>query len=463
MSPVQFNSSENNTASCGTITGISIIKCIPMILIGVASFSGNALVLSAIYRFKNLQTFSNAYVGSLALTDVLASLLMPFSYTTVLLNGRWVFGSTMCQIQGFFVITLSNASMLTLLCFSIYRCYLVTTVRKRLPQLTLGRVVKCSVGLIWLLSILYATPPLYGVGQIKYLASYYSCTLDFSSSKYYTQFLFVFVFSAPLVVMSVTYLRIIKFIKTHNQTILGTTTQERPRSRSVISGPSSSPPCGDGSRCSVMELKWKLNQPNDGSEEEQRHEELEQVNGNQESENVTHGSKVASEKQQISLFILKSEYVSDSVDLHSPQNPAFQEHTHEEEESCENLSDSKSQNFQKNFNNCRQLKCPVRAQRQKVLNQYRKRASHQARLARILLVTVVIFIICWAPFAFDSFLTGLGHTQKRPKDLQLTAIWLAYTNALCNPIIYALLNSRFRAAFRTIVKGLVGVICFCHW
>ena len=91
-----------------------------------------------------------------------------------------------------------------------------------------------------------------------------------------------------------------------------------------------------------------------------------------------------------------------------------------------------------------------RVNKKDFLRQYRKRVSHQSRLARILLATVVTFLVCWAPFAFDAFLLGVGYRKERPKDFQLIAHWMAFSNALCNPLIYSLLNKRFREAFKAI-------------
>ncbi len=105
--------------------------------------------------------------------------------------------------------------------------------------------------------------------------------------------------------------------------------------------------------------------------------------------------------------------------------------------------------------------------KQDFLRQYRKRVSHQARLARVLLVTVITFVVCWAPFAVDVFLLGVGYTKERPKNFQLTAHWMAFSNALCNPVIYSLLNKRFREAFKTILQDFWRTVvntpcCTCN-
>jgi hypothetical protein len=255
----------NDSSDYGVVTLKSVAHTIPLILISIASFLGNSLVLLAIYRSKNLRTFSNMYIGSLAITDVTASFAMIFSYVTVLTNGRWLFGHPMCIINGFLLTFLASASMLTLLVYSMYRCYLVTTVQKRLSAVFLGKMVKASIISIYVLAFIYACPPLFGGGEIKFIPSYYSCVLDFSSSEHYAEFLFVSLFTIPLVVMTIAYIRIVKFIMMHNKTIRKSSAAAR--RHSVTLSPSSEASVDEGNRYTVMELRRKLDIMNSGAQQ----------------------------------------------------------------------------------------------------------------------------------------------------------------------------------------------------
>ena len=263
------NNRTNFGSDCGTVTAISVLRTIPMILVSVASFIGNSLVLLAIYRVKNLRTFSNMFIGSLAVTDIAASLVMPFSFITVLTNGRWLFGHAWCIINGFLLTFIASVSMLTLLAFSMYRCYLITTIQKRLSAVFLGRMVKASVVGIWLFGFVFASPPLFGGGEIKFSATHYSCLLDFTSSEHYAEFLFVVVFSAPLVVMTIAYIRIAKFIMMHNKTIKKNSGNTR-RTSGVFSPSQSEASVDEGNRYTVMELKRKVDLMSEGNEAQQQ-------------------------------------------------------------------------------------------------------------------------------------------------------------------------------------------------
>ena len=99
--------------------------------------------------------------------------------------------------------------------------------------------------------------------------------------------------------------------------------------------------------------------------------------------------------------------------------------------------------------------------KQDFLRQYRKRIMNQTRLARVLLVTVVAFIVCWTPFCIDSLLLSVRYTKKRPKNFQLVAHWLAFSNALCNPIIYAVMNARIKKALKTILQDFWRTLTDC--
>ena len=252
----------NKSLDHSMVTLESVAHTIPLILISLTSFTGNTFVLLAIYRCKNLRTFSNMYVGSLAVTDVTASIVMPFSYVTVLTNGRWVFGHSMCIFNGFILMFLGSATLLTLLVYSMYRCYLVTTVRKRLSATFLGRMVKMSIITIYVLAIVHACPPLFGAGEIKYIPSYYTCFVDFSSSEHYAKFLFASLFAIPLIVMTIAYARIAKFIMMHNKTIRKSSLIARRQSVTL-----SEAFVNEGNSYTVMELKRKLDIINNSTQQ----------------------------------------------------------------------------------------------------------------------------------------------------------------------------------------------------
>ena len=454
----------NDSTDYGMVTWESVAHTIPLILISLASFIGNALVLLAIYHCKNLRTFSNMYIGSLAITDVAASFVMLFSYVTVLTKGRWVFGHSMCIVNGFLLTFLASASMLTLLVYSMYRCYLVTTVQKRLSAVFLGKMVKTSIITIYVLAIIYACPPLFGGGEIKYIPSYYSCVLDFSSSKHYAEFLFVSLFTVPLIVMIIAYARIVKFIMMHNKTIRKSSAAAR--RQSVTLSPSSEFSVDEGNRYTVMELKRKLDIMNNSTQQRLQGEKTDVL-----SQAKNAQTDEPSSSEEIPLRNFKPSDINRSIQENLNQTlennaACSQDDNISDGEPSEELTSDRTPKTQERFKKISVSsvvqKWKNRVNKQDFLKQYRKRVSHQARLARLLLVTVITFIVCWAPFAFDAFLLGVGYTKERPKNFQLVAHWMAFSNAFCNPLIYSLLNKRFREAFKTISKQFWHKMHVCN-
>ncbi|KAK3742980.1 hypothetical protein QZH41_004676 [Actinostola sp. cb2023] len=102
------------------VTATSVAKAIPMILLTLAAFLENSLVLIAVAKSRSLRQLpGNVFIVNLALTDVMgATLCMPFGFVTVLLRGRFLFGDSLCQFQAFLIVTLSNVTFLTLLGYS---------------------------------------------------------------------------------------------------------------------------------------------------------------------------------------------------------------------------------------------------------------------------------------------------------------------------------------------------------
>jgi hypothetical protein len=176
-----------------------------------------------------------------------------------------------------------------------------------------------------------------------------------------------------------------------------------------------------------------------------------------------------STSEEIPLQSLKPSTINVSFKLKSKENIAScsqedpSDSISEEEPTSKSTSDNKGtqERLKKISVSSVMQKWKNRVNKKDFLKQYRKRVSHQAHLARILLATVVTFLLCWSPFAFDAFLLGVGYTKERPKGFQLVSQWMAFSNALCNPIIYSLMNRHFKEAFKTILKEFWRTVYTC--
>uniref|UniRef100_A0A8C9XAD3 Trace amine associated receptor 1 n=1 Tax=Sander lucioperca TaxID=283035 RepID=A0A8C9XAD3_SANLU len=81
--------------------------------------------------------------------------------------------------------------------------------------------------------------------------------------------------------------------------------------------------------------------------------------------------------------------------------------------------------------------------------------SKMERKATKTLVTILgVFLMCWTPF-FLCFTFRLLNNVSVPLPLFETLNWLALSNSMLNPFIYAFFYSWFRSAFRMIISGKI--------
>lgn len=80
-------------------------------------------------------------------------------------------------------------------------------------------------------------------------------------------------------------------------------------------------------------------------------------------------------------------------------------------------------------------------------NRQQRRRQEDLKLASTFLVVIFIFIICWLPYCITMFWSVFGET-KVPKTADMTTILLGCANSACNPIIYGVMNKKFRNGYR---------------
>lgn len=91
--------------------------------------------------------------------------------------------------------------------------------------------------------------------------------------------------------------------------------------------------------------------------------------------------------------------------------------------------------------------------------QRRKRGSpllrrrEEIRLAFSLVVVVVIFVICWLPYCI-SMLLSVFYKGHVPREFHMFTLVIGYANSGCNPIVYGVMNKRFKVGFKRL---------FCFW
>ncbi|XP_022090479.1 alpha-2C adrenergic receptor-like [Acanthaster planci] len=95
----------------------------------------------------------------------------------------------------------------------------------------------------------------------------------------------------------------------------------------------------------------------------------------------------------------------------------------------------------------------MRRKRAKTASEMRRK-QEELRLTKSFLVVILAFIVCWFPFCITMFWSVFSpYPVFRPVDM--ASLLLGFFNSCCNPVIYGLMNNRFRAGFK-------HILC-CHW
>uniref|UniRef100_A0A8C6TR50 5-hydroxytryptamine receptor 1B n=1 Tax=Neogobius melanostomus TaxID=47308 RepID=A0A8C6TR50_9GOBI len=129
-------------------------------LITLATTLSNAFVIVTIYKSRKLQTPGNFLIASLALTDLLVSLLvMPISALYTVLQ-TWTLGQVMCDMWLSSDITCCTASILHLCVIALDRYWAITDAveytKKRTPRRAAGMIATA-----WVIAISISLPPFF--------------------------------------------------------------------------------------------------------------------------------------------------------------------------------------------------------------------------------------------------------------------------------------------------------------
>ncbi|XP_051942278.1 5-hydroxytryptamine receptor 1D [Hippocampus zosterae] len=132
-------------------------------LLGAVTFAtvlSNAFVIATIFLTRKLHTPANFLIGSLAVTDLLVSILvMPVSIVYTV-SKTWSLGQIVCDIWLSSDITFCTASILHLCVIALDRYWAITDALEYSKRRTMRRA-GIMVGVVWVISISISMPPLF--------------------------------------------------------------------------------------------------------------------------------------------------------------------------------------------------------------------------------------------------------------------------------------------------------------
>ncbi|KAJ7371727.1 hypothetical protein OS493_023062 [Desmophyllum pertusum] len=187
-----------------------VIKTVAYCVIILLSLFGNSIVIFTVWRNNSMRSVTNLFIGNLAASDLLITILgMPNMITQLYLGSKWIFGAAICKIVVFFQSVSVASSILTLLAISFDRFWAIIFPFKRRISFFSARVI---LGITWMVSLSVMAPFLYAQRVIVGTQGYEICIEDWSPAfnpvtapKDYTLVLFVTLYVFPLLTMVVLY------------------------------------------------------------------------------------------------------------------------------------------------------------------------------------------------------------------------------------------------------------------
>ncbi|CAO2592701.1 5-hydroxytryptamine receptor 1A [Lemmus lemmus] len=394
----------------GNVTDISDVtfsyQVITSLLLGTLIFCavlGNACVVAAIALERSLQNVANYLIGSLAVTDLMVSVLvLPMAALYQVLN-KWTLGQVTCDLFIALDVLCCTSSILHLCAIALDRYWAITDpidyVNKRTP-----RRAAALISLTWLIGFLISIPPMLGWRTPEDRSDPDACTI--SKDHGYTIYSTFGAFYIPLLLMLVLYGRIFR--------------AARFRIRKTVKKVEKKGTGASLSTSSVPPPKKSLNgQP--GSGDWRRSAENKVVGASCANGAVRQGDDDAT------LEVIEVHRVGNSKE-HLPLP-----------------SESGATSY-----------APACLERKNERNAEAKRKMALARERKTVKTLGIImgtFILCWLPFFIVALVLPFCESScHMPALLGAIINWLGYSNSLLNPVIYAYFNKDFQNAFKKIIK-----------
>ncbi|XP_031565614.1 beta-1 adrenergic receptor-like [Actinia tenebrosa] len=374
-----------------------------LILTEVLILFGNILVILAVAKNKSMQTVTNIFIVNLSLTDLFVAIFnCPLMLLAILANG-WIIGDVMCKVSGFLNVVFCCASILTLTAISIDRYYCITQPTKKI--ITKNKAF-CMIASIWLIVFFFAFMPVLGWNEYVYVDDRKHCMIYWQrggADSAYGIFLSASSFVVPTWIMFFCYYKIFSTARKQAKKFA------RPRGWNIVGA--------EGSNKAHAHVGCSSNRvvPSDYNESD-----------------ATRGV--------LSSYTNNNDLTLESV---GPNPAEFEENDTEEEK------DSEQQEQEGNCSVNKEMSVQTDERTWKKSSNATKEVSRdvkERRTARVILIVIGVFQICWLPYAALNQWSAFTGTTP-PGIADLAASLLAYFNSGCNAVIYTKFNPKFRKAF----------------
>ncbi|XP_070852597.1 octopamine receptor beta-1R isoform X2 [Drosophila suzukii] len=156
---IQAGEGSTDDADGSSHLALVFVKCFIIGFIILAAILGNMLVIVSVMRHRKLRIITNYFVVSLAVADMLVALCAMTFNASVMISGKWMFGSVMCDMWNSFDVYFSTASIMHLCCISVDRYYAIVQPLDY-PLIMTQRRVFIMLLMVWLSPALLSFLPI---------------------------------------------------------------------------------------------------------------------------------------------------------------------------------------------------------------------------------------------------------------------------------------------------------------
>ena len=303
-------------------------------------------------------------------------------------------GDIYCNVIGMIKTLSCTASITTLVAISVNR-YIAVSRPFRVVRIYTFRNTCLVIIMIWFVSLLFSAPPL--LGWSNFTPSSNFCIIDIRAHPSYAIMLTVTHYISPAILQPICYCKIYKILKTRNKTF-STDLEHKLKNKSKMHCPPAKelnniPRKKQGDVCSRVQKNPKSIQKYTAND----------------SDNSRENQKQNGDLKKVKIFC------SNSIEL---------------------------PNYAK--------RSGISRNRSEKIELY-KILTREAKTTAIMVAAVVAFYVCWTPLAIVSTLYAFS---LQPSEFGLTtfALVIASTKGIINPLIYGVMNKKFRRAYKTIFR-----------
>lgn len=434
-----------------------ILFLTPLIFFGVG---GNILVCMAISLEKRLQSVTNYFLLSLAITDLLVCIIvMPFTVINDF-AGYWLFGPIICNLYVTADVLMCTASILHLCTISLDR---YMAIRSPLTTRNISKsVVVIKLAIVWVTSIAISSPiTILGFINESNVFSNQHCALSNGNFKIYGS---VCAFFIPLLIMVLSYGLTLYTLISQSQKLHA---QGKENEQPVIRRSLSRKPLKRGTRVRFQ----TRNRSTHHQEETDEHLYTPIINRKSIPKTSLHSSmenmcETSSQKGTCATSPL--------IDNHHQSRKIPTKEFSMSDSSCHLNIDHGSNDQSKEIvpwtrtrlilpnGHTSNLRGLVRKHQLvlKATSILLMKKTHIKKLddvhteqkaSKVIGIVFIIFVVCWAPFFILNIMTPLCKDCRIQPALFASFNWLGYISSTLNPIIYTMFNKTFKLTFKKLL------------